>query len=760
METNPRRKHDLEEKKLAAAGHTSSNPFLQADKAGGLMETSLEPEPAPDRAAEALEKAAVFDVALDDESSAWESNRDDKLEQWMENVAAGDPMAAPPGSPGEEGGAGDFANITLSTDAEPRLLAGPGEVVAKFDCDAGAELGVSFYENTLVVATVEQGSRASRSPNVRVGQALLAVAGKSVVGMQLDAVMDLVAAGGHPLLLTFKLADVGSIMEEGGPVLIEGDLLKVESNPLGFLTGEMTKEGRHRYFSVRSDHITYVRTIGSEVVLPFSLIKDVAVSSEVEGVANLAFVTPGEPAALFTITMNERYRKPFRVYTVQAPSMAARDQWIRVCKQAKSDFDRFGPWRARRNHDATSVSKCEVTRTRRVEGEGYFERDFVLYIIEVERAGGEMVQIERRFSDFVVFHERWMEKVMSPYAPLPELSRLDAIKDKNDPSIVLHRMMMLGHYLKASIALSRRIDSALVTAALQHFLQQGAEAAGDCEGAGCTVELEEGWDELAMSCTGDDVGSSYEVLHTTFDVVGRWTYRPEGPEGSLGWPLYSLTCKLDGTCLFAAQGHPMAKGRGVFAVGRWASLEQGRKMAVEFETATDTTAPPPAATVDQVTAGGRFTVVFRKVCATQVFSIAGLCDENNSGEYTAYKLKVVGAAEPGSGASVGMAVPAPVPAPVDYSQYYNDTANDMLSPAAATPTEPAASTSSSAAARSWFVDRRFTEFDELRKRFDDDLPGVAQWSDLFPSKFSVDEVSTHAIVNQQSMPGDGSDRSK
>ena len=529
-------------------------------------------------------------------------------------------------------------------------------------------------------------------------------------------------------------------MEEGGPVLIEGDLLKVETNPLGFLTGETTKEGRHRYFSVRSDHITYVRTIGSEVVLPFSLIKDVAVSSEVEGVANLAFVTPGEPAALFTITMNERYRKPFRVYTVQAPSMAARDQWIRVCKQAKADFDRFGPWRARRNHDATSVSKCEVTRTRRVEGEGYFERDFVLYIIEVERAGGETVQIERRFSDFVVFHERWMEKVMSPYAPLPELSRLDAIKDKNDPSIVLHRMMLLGHYMKASIALARRIDSSLVTAALQHFLQQGAEAAGDCEGAGCTVELEEGWDELAMACTGDDVGSSYEVLHTTFDVVGRWTFRPEGPDGSLGWPLYSLTCKLDGTCLFAAQGHPMAKGRGVFAVGRWASLE-GRKMAVEFQTATDTTAPPAPATVDQVAAGGRFTVVFRKVCATQVFSIAGLCDENNSGEYTAYKLKVVGAAEPGSGgSSIGIAALAP--APVDYSQYYNDTAKDMLSPAATTPSEPTASAPAGGApaAPSWFVNRRFTEFDELRKRIDDDLPIVAQWSDLFPSKFSVDEV--------------------
>jgi len=147
--------------------------------------------------------------------------------------------------------------------------------------------------------------------------------------------------------------------------------------------------------------------------------------------------------------------------------------------------------------------------------------------------------------------------------------------------------------------------------------------------------------------------------------------------------------------------------------------------------------------VATATAGrvSNFTIVFRKVCATQVFSIAGLCDENNSGEYTAYKLKVVGAAEPGSGgSSIGMAAPAA--APVDYSQYYNDTAKDMLSPAATTPSEPTASAPAGGApaAPSWFVNRRFTEFDELRKRIDDDLPIVAQWSDLFPSKFSVDEV--------------------
>jgi hypothetical protein len=683
-------------------------------------------EQAPDRAAEALAKAAVADVSLDQEDDAWNQTRDDQLEQWMENVAAGDPTAAPPG---ESSGAEEFANITLSNDGEPTLLAGPGEVVAKIDCDAGTDLGMSFYETTLMVATVEQGSPAARNPNVRVGQVLIAVQGKPVAGKQLDEVMDLMRAGGHPLLLTFRLADATMMAEEGGPVLIEGDLLKVESNPMGFLTGETNKEGRHRYFSVRSDHVTYVRTIGSEVVLPFTFIKDVAVSSETKGVANLAFVTPGEPAALFTITMNEKYRKPFRVYTLQAPSLAARDQWVRVCKQGKIDFERFGPWRARRNHDASSVTHCEVMRTRRVEGEGIFERDFILYVIEVERAGGESVQIERRFSDFVTFHERWMEKVMSPYAPLPELSRLDAVKDKNDPSIVLHRMMLLGHYLKAVIALVKRVDSTLVTAATQHFLQAGgSDPSGDCNGAGATDELEEGWDELAVACTGDDVGSSYEVLHTTFDAIGRWTFRPEDLDGNLGWPLYSLTCKLDGTAIFAAQGHPMAKGRGVFAVGKWQSIESGRKVAVDFYTATDTTTPPKSSSVGKVKAGGHFTVVLRKVCATQVFSIAGLSDENNSGEYTAYKMEVTDGGNGGGGA-------APAPAPVDYSQYYSAEAKEMSGDSSSQPTQ-----SDDSLPAKWCVNRRFTEFDELRKRVEEDDIGVRQWADLFPSKYSVDEV--------------------
>jgi hypothetical protein len=86
--------------------------------------------------------------------------------------------------------------------------------------------------------------------------------------------------------------------------------------------------------------------------------------------------------------------------------------------------------------------------------------------------------------------------------------------------IVWHR------YIKAALALAGRLRMQLVTAALQHFLQAGASRDGDCEGStpGCSAELAEGWDELSVACTGDDFGATCEILHSSFDVVGRWTY--------------------------------------------------------------------------------------------------------------------------------------------------------------------------------------------------------------------------------------------
>lgn len=173
-------------------------------------------------------------------------------------------------------------------------------------------------------------------------------------------------------------------------------------------------------------------------------------------------------------------------------------------------------------------------------------------------------------------------------------------------------------------------------------------------------------------------------------------YRAKGADGLPDWSLYSLTCKPDGVAVFAAQGHPEARGRGVYAVGQWTSTNEGRCVELEFETATDTTLPPPPAIVDKVAAGGRFAVRLRKVCATQVFSTAGTSDTSNSGEYTSYKLEVVG--------------------------------NQRRSDSAA---------ASQAAPLRWVVHRRFTEFDELRKRLESDYASETELHSLFPAKFSV-----------------------
>lgn len=671
-----------EERALARAGNTRNSPFLTGK---GLNSAATGSE------VELTEISELHPRAVEP-APAPAPPSEDSIQQWIETVATGEINCTTPEV---------FAPVDLSggDDQQAGVSVGPGEVAVRFNCAAN-EIGISFYRQSLVVAMVQPSSPAALNPNVRVGDSLVAVQGRSTAGMSYDEVLELLCAAGQTVQLTLKHTNAraeGGGVHEGGPVLIEGDLLKIEPNILGFLTGDSSREAHVRYFVVRADHITYIRSIGSEVVLPFSLIHDVNTTAKPPNLSpnDIAFSTPGEPVALFTVTMNEKYRKPFRVYMMQAPSITARDQWVRVCQQAKRDYLEFGPWRTRRNHDASSVKRCTVSRTRRVEADGVFERDFTLYIIEAETCGSETFQIERRYSDFVNFHQRWMEKVVSPYAALPELSRLDAIKDKNDPSIVIYRMTLLGSYIKAALSLAARLNSRLVTAALQHFLQAGASQNGDCEGAGCGTELEEGWDELSIACTGDDAGATYEILHSTFDVVGRWTFRAEGYDGLPDWSLYSLTCKLDGVAVFAAQGHPEARGRGVYAVGQWRSLDNGRRLDLEFETATDTTVPPPPANVDQVAAGGHFAVTLRKVCATQVFSVAGMCDPSNSGEFLAYELQITGRR----------------------------------------PDCDMASTNTSTS--HWKVHRRFTEFDELRKRLEAEFPEVVALNKYFPSKYSV-----------------------
>jgi hypothetical protein len=426
----------MEERALAKAGKTRNSPFLRGEAAAA---TSAAPEPSS-------------------------SDQPDSIQSWIETVATGQINVSTPADAFSDvalggSGAGEEeedaeGGIPLQPLGGGAVEAGPGEVVVSFDCSA-AQLGVSFYEGSLALATVDAGSPAASNPAVRVGDTLVAVQGHRTAGLSHAEVCGLLRRGGRPLTLTLRRGEGGSAatrggggLDEGGPVRIAGDLLKIEPNPLGFITGDTSREAHVRYFVVRADHITYIRGIGSEVVLPFSLIHGIQASDVPANlsIADLAFSKPSEPAALFTITMNEKYRKPFRVYMVQAPSIDARDQWVRVCQQANREHKEFGPWRARRNHDASSVCRCMVARTRRVESAGMFERDYVLYVLEAETRGGDTFQIERRYSDFVSFHERWMEKLMSPYAPLPELPVLDSIKDKNDPSVVIHRMMLLGSY--------------------------------------------------------------------------------------------------------------------------------------------------------------------------------------------------------------------------------------------------------------------------------------------------------------------------
>eukprot|EP01051_Picozoa_sp_SAG22_P011831 SAG22_NODE_1174_length_5252_cov_177.072579_7_plen_179_part_00 len=115
---------------------------------------------------------------------------------------------------------------------------------------------------------------------------VLGAQGESVGNLTYDDAMAMIGAAGRPLLLTFRRAvHRDGNGGDGGPVLIEGDLLKLEPNLFASIVGDKTKEAHRRYFVVRADHVTYQRAIGSEVILHFSMVSRPGPFTSSDGVA-------------------------------------------------------------------------------------------------------------------------------------------------------------------------------------------------------------------------------------------------------------------------------------------------------------------------------------------------------------------------------------------------------------------------------------------------------------------------------------------
>ena len=111
---------------------------------------------------------------------------------------------------------------------------------------------------------------------------------------------------------------------------------------------------------------------------------------------------PAAERLRFELTMNRNYRKPGRVYRMQAPTRAAAVAWVEAVREAKASFDQLGPWQMRglgAESSVDEVAECTITRTRSVAATSMFGRAYTVFVIEARTRGGVSFQSEKRFSD-------------------------------------------------------------------------------------------------------------------------------------------------------------------------------------------------------------------------------------------------------------------------------------------------------------------------------------------------------------------------
>ena len=277
---------------------------------------------------------------------------------------------------------------------------------------------------------------------------------------------------------------------------------------------------------------------------------------------------PAAERLRFELTMNRNYRKPGRVYRMQAPTRAAAVAWVEAVREAKASFDQLGPWQMRglgAESSVDEVAECTITRTRSVAATSMFGRAYTVFVIEARTRGGVSFQSEKRFSDFRAFHSEWLEPVMSLGSPLPIPSANPV--DKNADETVEARKLGLTNYLSEAVALCERLGSPPVTAALQRFLRDSDGKESSPREDSDLVPRSELW---------------RQVQGCVWDAAGTWAFQESVSFHGSVFPLHHrLTLATDGSAVFEASGHPQHGGYSR-AVGEWENDDSGRKAVVSF----------------------------------------------------------------------------------------------------------------------------------------------------------------------------------
>jgi hypothetical protein len=273
---------------------------------------------------------------------------------------------------------------------------------------------------------------------------------------------------------------------------------------------------------------------------------------------------PAADRLRFELTMNRNYRKPGRVYRMQAPTRAAAVAWVEAVRDAKASFEQLGPWQMRglsADSSVDEVAECMISRTRSVAATSMFGRAYTVFVVEARTRGGVSFQCEKRFSDFRAFHSEWLEPVMSLGSPLPIPSANPV--DKNADETVEARKVGLTNYLREAVALCQRLGSAPVTAALQRFLRDSDEKASTPGEDSDLVPRSELW---------------RQVQGCVWDVAGTWAFSEAvGDETVMQ---HQLTLGTDGGAIFDASG--AVGGTKVRASGTWENCDSGRAIEVKL----------------------------------------------------------------------------------------------------------------------------------------------------------------------------------
>ena len=273
---------------------------------------------------------------------------------------------------------------------------------------------------------------------------------------------------------------------------------------------------------------------------------------------------PAADRLRFELTMNRNYRKPGRVYRMQAPTRATAVAWVEAVRDAKTRFEQLGPWQMRglsADRSADEVAECMISRTRSVAATSMFGRGYTVFVIEARTRGGVSFQCEKRFSDFRAFHSEWLEPVMSLGSPLPIPSANPV--DKNADETVEARKVGLTNYLREAVALCQRLGSAPVTAALQRFLRDNDDKASTPREDSDLVPRSELW---------------RQVQGCVWDVAGTWAFN-EAVDGETVFQ-HRLTLGTDGGAILDCTGAP--DGNTIRASGTWETCDSGRAIEVKL----------------------------------------------------------------------------------------------------------------------------------------------------------------------------------